>query len=66
MYKITILTKGKYDVTLGDRYALTKRNARELINYCFEWGCDFAVAKFIRCGGVFCWSSAEVEDDLFR
>lgn len=58
MYRVTVLTSGKYDnVALGARYCFTKRSARDLIDNFLEVNCEIEVEKFIRlCDDVFCWS----------
>ena len=59
MYKVTVLTSGKYaNVELGERYCLTRKTAIKLANTFLQSGCDITLAKLIRCGDTFYWSEA--------
>ena len=57
MYKVEILTSGKYNnVMVGNRYCFTRRETQKMVNAFLELGCELDVTKLIRCGGtVFCW-----------
>jgi hypothetical protein len=68
MYKVEILSTGKYDNTVtGTRYCLTKKSAIEMVALCEKWECDFSVSKFIRLAGlVYSWSSKELGNNFWN
>lgn len=58
MYKIEVLTSGKYkNICLGARYSLTKKAAKNFIEMLQEDKAEFRVYKFIKCADLFCWSN---------
>lgn len=58
MYKIEVLTSGKYhNVVPGARYCFRKRTANGLIKNFLMQDCEIEVTKFIRIGkDIYCWS----------
>lgn len=57
MYRICVLTSGKYDnVATGNRYCFSRKSALELANLFNEFSCGFKIEKLVRCNGVFFWS----------
>ena len=57
MYKINVKSEGKnFDVTPGNRYTLSKRNAKKIIAFFLEYQCDIEVTKFLKCGNCWGWS----------
>ena len=58
MYKINVLTSGKYhNVAIGSRYCFTKRTAKSIIKCFLETECKISVEKFRKCGDCFMWSN---------
>lgn len=64
MYKITILTSGKYhNVVKGARYCFFRVHAQKFINSLVENECEFELQKFVHCAdGVFAWT--EIFEEL--
>lgn len=57
MYRISVLTSGKYhNVVTGNRYCLSRKSALDLANLFNDFSCAFKIEKLIRCKGVFFWS----------
>lgn len=68
MYRITVLTTGKFNtVGLGSRYCLTKKTAKSLIKLFFKEECTFKVEKFTRLHhDIFAWIDDEYKDSVFE
>lgn len=81
MYRVTVLTDGKYhNVILGPRYCFTRKHAKDLVKLFVDSECDVQVYKFIRVQAspwlffwrdTYCWSDAYEEigftvDDLME
>jgi len=64
MYKINVKSEGKYhNVTLGPRYTLSKRDAKNIIAYFLNGECELEVTKLLRCGVCWMWSD---DHDLYN
>lgn len=66
MYKVTVLTPGKYNnVSLGARYCITKKAVKNLVSLFLETECEIEVEQFIYIGdGIFCWSNILIDEKL--
>lgn len=66
MYKIEVLSKGKYNnAELGARYTFFKRKAIDFIKFLKEEECDFEVTKFTRLHfGFYAWSRYHAYEKL--
>lgn len=67
MYRIKILSTGKYsNVTLGYRYCLTKKSAKNMINTFSKAESDFTIEKLVRIhADIFCWTNDDEKDSVF-
>ena len=60
MYRVVVKSRGKdNNVTLGERYCLTKRSVVGLAVIFESCECEYDIEKFVRIhGDIFCWSDA--------
>lgn len=71
MYRINVLTTGKYDnVVRGYRYTFSHRKAKKFVMEVIrEWECECTVEKFSRCGNLcenlYCWAPV-LENEIFE
>lgn len=57
MYRVCVLTSGKYDnVVTGNRYCLSRKSALDLANLFNELSCTLKIEKLIRTDDIFFWS----------
>lgn len=60
MYRVVVKSRGKHNnVTLGERYCLTKRSVIDLAVSFELLECEYEIEKFVRIhGDIFAWSDA--------
>ncbi len=68
MYRINVLTRGKYDnVELGYRYCFRKKSAIEMIDIFMDSDSNITVEKLVRLhSDVFAWNNNLEDDKVFN
>lgn len=67
MYRINVKSSGKYhNCTLGYRYCLRKKTAKNLIDLFSECDTDFTIEKLIHLtADTFFWTDYDEDDTVF-